>query len=821
MVNKEPVVVTGVSYGKCRLMASSESYDCADLGHREKLTTRTLWRPALMAFGIAFAAILLQLVQTRIYGVVFWNHLVYFIISIALLGYGISGTWLAFGPQTRLSRLLTLRNAALGFVISTLVSCLIMPHVSISQADLLQSEMQILRLVVTYSVAVLPYFFSGWLLGSIYRDYAEKIHFLYFVDLIGAGAGCLTFLFLIHIIGAINCVVLVCAVVAATVLTRGLNRPKNLVVLAAVAALLVPITVFDSQIDRAIVPERTKAFSHLFADLEEGDGRVWESSEWNVLGRVDVTSFKKNPSIKHIFLDGAGRARMVANPTFPPPAFSPDEEEFAPLTEPLHRPKDVLVVGAGGGRQVWSALRSGAEHIDAVELNPATVRLVSEDYREFNNGLFHRPEVSLFNEEGRSFIRRCDSKYDLLEIAADTLSISNGGAYLLSENYLYTVEAVKDYLAHLNPGGMLRMQRWDTPAESRRLFTVVLEALYETGVEDPNGCLVALSASNWILLVVRMAPFTDEEVDKIMNPMMRFGAVLYNPLREGAQIETASQRWFTDYAQARGSGDHEKVLADYYFDVTPVRDDSPFFFNTERIRHVGDVFQENEGNDLVRGHWASLVLISLLVFTGVAVLLFMGLPLIRQGTCRNVPRFWAWLVYFSCLGLSFIFIEISLMQRFALLLGHPGRSIALVLGALLFSAGIGSQLYEKLKLRMGPMLVLLVLAILSAAYIYPIVVNLILPLPLWARGCWTVALVAPLGFLMGMPFPAGIKLVSLHGKDAVPWMWGVNGGMTVLGSLAAIILAISVGFTAVFWVAAIGYLLALTLYTRMLHGTAP
>lgn len=207
---------------------------------------------------------------------------------------------------------------------------------------------------------------------------------------------------------------------------------------------------------------------------------------------------------------------------------------------------------------------------------------------------------------------------------------------------------------------------------------------------------------------------------------------------------------------------------------------------------------------------------SLLFWLTVAVILFMFLPLLRRGRAR-IPRFGSWLVYFTCLGISFIFVEIALMQRFALLLGHPARSLAMVLAALLLFAGLGSYFRGVFRIPLHVGISLAVVAILVAALGYPAIVHAILGWPLWQRGLMTVLLVAPLGFFMGMPFPEGIRRVAQHGKDAVPWMWGVNGGATVLGSVLAIILAMAANFTTVFVIAACGYVIALVFYqTRLL-----
>ncbi|MFA6244351.1 MAG: hypothetical protein WC655_25635, partial [Candidatus Hydrogenedentales bacterium] len=268
------------------------------------------------------------------------------------------------------------------------------------------------------------------------------------------------------------------------------------------------------------------------------------------------------------------------------------------------------------------------------------------------------------------------------------------------------------------------------------------------------------------------------------------------------------------FLEARADGAQDSYFASLEYDISPVYDDSPFFFHFDKPRNLLNVIGDQNVGVFIRGHWPSFTLFSLLVFTLVAVAVFMMAPLAYRGG-KKVRHFKTWLVYFSCLGISFIFIEISLMQRFALLLGHPSRSLALVLAALLISAGIGSQVRHMLKLNLGACFFVLVGFILAAAFVYPYVVGALLGQSLLVRGLATVLLVVPLGFMLGMPFPSGLRRVSEASVEAVPWMWAVNGGTTVLGSILAIVLAIWFSFTVVLAIAAAGYLLAWAVTARL------
>lgn len=778
-------------------------------------------RPIAIAFNTSLAVLLLQLAQTRILGVVFWNHLVYFIISIALLGFGIAGTWLAFGSDSWLARKLTMERAATGLLVTAIVSSFLVPQLSVSIASLFSGFGQIVQLIIAYTAATFPYFFAGWILGTLFRDHAEDISTLYFADLIGAALGCAIFLVGIGYLGAPRLVVLACLFAALPTLWPTGGGRRRIVTGAVLAVSLAALFAAGGPITRAIQPEPQKNMNLDYAGLAADDERIIEYTEWNALARIDIVTTLKNPGSKWIYIDGGARTKLVVGPPKTPTRFDPAKHDLTYSRTPyfFHRdPERVLVIGAGGGIDVWYALRAGAKRIDAVEINSTTADIGLRRYRGVNKDLFHRKGVRLIIEDGRSFARRTDHLYDVIMIhAIDTFAALNAGAYMLSENYLYTVEGIADYLNRLKPGGTLTITRWAMLSEATRLFTTTLESLRSIGVDKPEKHVIVLdsralgaktdTADHWVVLLARRTPFSSAEITQIRQHYAKHGDRLVYP------IEVGPRRYITkalhDYARLFTMGRTHLFFAQFPYDVTPVYDDDPFFFHYEKWRDVLNVFSEKGLATWIRGNWPTFTLLSLSAFAVVAVALFIFAPLAgRRGRAR-FPGFGLWIVYFASLGVSFIFVEIALMQRFALLLGHPSRSLALVLATLLFTAGLGSRAAPRFARRMPAVLAILGGLILAAAYLYPVLGHAALYLPLWMRGALAVALVAPLGFLMGTAFPTGIRLVSHHGERAVPWMWGVNGGTTVLGSLLAIIIAMSANFTTVLVLAALGYAMAM------------
>jgi len=776
--------------------------------------TDTLLFPLITVFCIACATLLLQIIQTRVYAVVFWNHVVYLIISMALLGFGISGTWLAFGKDTWIARRLTFPVAAGLFVITTILSGLWVPQWDTSLGHIFSSQKHLFRLLATYASSIMPYFFVGWMLGVIYRDNARRIHVLYFADLAGASIGCFLAILLIRPLGAINLILLTTAMVAVPVFVHETLRRKVMVIpFACLLLLIIGHSLYSRTIDRQILPDRTKGFFALYEDLGPDSGKTVELSRWSILSRTDVVSTEK-PRHKRIFIDGAACTGMVLNPSEDPPPYDPEKEALIPHRTPYRLDRnfdDVLVIGSGGGADVWNALRAGARRVDAVEINPTTCAIVQNEYREANNNLFFRPGVTLYNSEGRSFVRSTDAQYDVIMInAIDTFAALSSGAYMLSENYLYTVDAILDYLDRLKPEGMLCITRWDYAGETPRLFAIMLEALYERGYAEPEKHVVSASRDFWTAVMISPNAFSEEEIARLKDDAANHEAAYYYPLPATEQ-STPFQKDLNAYAEARRTGMQEAFFSQYNYNIRPVYDDSPFFFHYEKLTNLMAVLREKGLPDFVRGHWPSFMLTLLLILLSAALFVFIFLPLMVRGRSK-MRGFARWLLYFCLLGFSFIFVEICLMQRFSLLLGSPARSLAWVLAALLLSAGVGSYLRDKWSIPLEVALAMLAIILLVVAFYYPLLVRGLLGYPSWMRQAMTVLLVVPAGFFMGMPFPSGLRLVSEKSADAVPWMWGVNGGATVLGSVLAIFLAIHIGFTAVLLTAAAGYCGALLLY---------
>jgi hypothetical protein len=495
------------------------------------------------------------------------------------------------------------------------------------------------------------------------------------------------------------------------------------------------------------------------------------------------------------------------------------------------RPEEALVIGVGGGVDIVAARAMGARHITGVEINQATVDLVQGPYRN----VVKWPDwdgVSLNCAEGRHFVKSTNQRYDTIVMnGIDTFSALSSGAYVLSENHLYTVEAFEDYLHCLKPGGAMSISRWlfKQPRESLRLTNLYLNAAKRAGVADPAKSILHVAypgpgphdAFRWCTTIIKKEPFTPEQVRAVLDvvraqpdmAMITIPDVF--PKEEQAALEAEFYAHDAEYMKPARTAFHRLIRSrnaaeraafedEYCYNIAPVYDDRPFFFEYHKI------FESATGEDAnrfdLRGTMVHYTLFFLLAVTTVAAFLAMVVPLYRfEREGLRVRGVWSLLGFFSSLGVGFMFVELGLTQRLNIYLGHPMYSLSVVLAGLLLSTGVGSFLSDRAGLSAGRALAVGMVGTALAVLAWLFVMNRVIPAtlaqPQAVRLAITLASIMPVGLLMGIPFATGLR--SLHGAQSrfVPWVWGINGLTSVMASVLAIILAMRVGFQ---WVVLLG-----------------
>ncbi|HZE56761.1 MAG TPA: hypothetical protein VE031_02795 [Chthoniobacterales bacterium] len=794
-------------------------------------------RHYLGIFLLSLATLLLELSLTRVLSVALWYHFGFLVISTALLGFGTSGVVLAL--WRRLRELASLDHAlallALLFGVLTVLCFWLMQRIPFDPFSLFSDKRQLAFMPLYYIVISLPFFCSGLALALLFTRGGPRVNRLYAFDLVGAGVGCGALALVMPAFGGSGSVLLAAALglMAATIFGfRSANKIAVLAVLLAIgcfalaffAGRILPISITPNK--------RTPPEPPIY-------------TAWNTFSKIDVFEFKALPQAPA----GRGARRFIFDAGTAGTGMTdlrPNVRQVLPQLEGHHdftsniayigktRPS-VLIIGSGGGGQVLDALHYGVEKVIAVEINPIINEVITNRMRDYWGDLYQQSEVEVVTEEGRSFVRRSKEQYDAI-ISVHTISNAAiaSGALSLAENYVLTKEAFEDYLDHLKPDGVLYFTRPE--AQIPRLFSTGREALAARGITDfkphffaycnpPERQVVApgpnrLSFSAGFLM--KKSPFTTPEIDAI-EKILKVGQEPATPDNQTTEVRYRPNEPGSDsiYERLLTAPDLGAVYASETAQIEPATDDRPFFNQHTRWSSINrktfqDIFTQNRGGRMALEDRpvAEVTLIVLLAQSVVIAAVLILLPLLkfsRQGL--SVPNRGSFLIYFAGLGLGFIMIEIALLQRFTLFLGQPVYTFAVVLAALLIFTGIGAALSDRFGAAVRKSLRLIVplilLALVLTAFLTPYIFNMALGWSLPSRVGISVLILAPLGILLGMPFPSGLRIVGQEAPALVPWAWGVNGFFTVIGTVAALILGMAFGFKAVLVIAALCYLGAL------------
>jgi spermidine synthase len=518
-------------------------------------------------------------------------------------------------------------------------------------------------------------------------------------------------------------------------------------------------------------------------------------------------------------------------------AHTDEREKLAYLDQvtsalPYHikKPEKILILGAGGGAEVLQANYHGAGHIDAVELNPQIVDLVRKKYRAFAGELYTAANVDVHITEARGFVSGSNERYDLIQIALlDSFGASAAGLYSLSENYLYTVQALQEYLAHLSPGGMLAISRWIKlpPRDTLKLFATAVEALRQSGIDEPEQRLVLIRGWQTSTLLIKNDPFREKEIHSIKKfcEARSFDTDYYPgiTLAETNHYNVLAEPYFFQGAQALLSDEAETYLQNYKFILQPASDDQPYFFHFFKWGVLKEILALRGQGGMPLLEWGYLILIATLIQALIASLVLILLPLwlsrrLLNNKTENISRSRI-SGYFFALGLAFLFIEIAFIQKFILFLHHPLYATAMVLAGFLLFAGLGSAWSQRYansrsyKIGVNAAVTGIILVGLLYLLVLGPLFSMLNWLPTFVKVVISAFLIAPLAFCMGMPFPLGMARLGKTAPAFIPWVWGVNGCASVLSAVMATILAIHFGFTVVVILALMLYGMAMLVFS--------
>jgi spermidine synthase len=774
-----------------------------------------------LAVGLMSAAALAyEILLMRLLSIIQWHHFAYMIISLALLGYGVSGTLLTLIKGLvphRFPTLFALNAAAFAL---TAPGCFeLAQRAPFNGLELLWDPSQALGLVSLYLLLSLPFVFAANCIGLTFMGLQARIPRLYQWDLCGAGAGALAVMAALNLISPQACLWLIAALglVSASLVSAG-DRPRTWILAGSVgAALLVLWSVAGPKLKITPYKGLPKALQVVGARIV-----VQRSSPLGLLSVLEspqvplryapglsLAATQEPPAQLGVFTDADAMSVITRFDGKLPPLAYLDQLSSALPYHLLDHPQ-VLILGAGGGMDVLQALYHDASHTDAVELNPQMVELMRSQFAPYAGELYRHPKVSLHTAEARAYLARDSHRHDLIQISMlDSFAAAGAGTHALNENYLYTVEALEAMLAHLREGGYLAITRWLKlpPRDAPKLFATALEALRRSGVERPELQLTLIRSWQTTTLLVKRGRLsaTDIEALRAFCRERWFDTAYFPDIRprEANRYNVLREPIFFETAAALASDEGERLIRDYKFNLTPATDERPYFFHFFRWKSLSELLALREQGSQVLLDAGYFILIATLLQAVPLSALLVLLPLALLGRRRIRSRgTGAAGIYFVALGLAFLFLEIAFIQRFIVFIGHPLYTVATVLSGFLVFAGLGSALSPRLqgRFRARPQRAVdsavAAIGVISLGYLFglPALFALAMALPTAVKIVITLVLIAPLALCMGMPFPLGLARLAQGSPDFIPWAWGINGCASVLSVLLASLLAIHFGF---------------------------
>ncbi len=791
------------------------------------ITSSDTWDRALLAVIAlsSFAALLLELALTRLFSVVLFYHFAFLAISIALLGLG-AGAVFAHLKKRWLARFETRGLLAWLCAMNALIVPVVLMVVLHTPISLLLSKANFLRLIAIYVASTVPFFTTGLQFSLVFARGGANIAPLYAADLVGGALACLAVVPLLDWLGGPNTVLFtgVCMAVAGTVSAASDRARKS----AAACAVFLLILIATNHAG--------KLFDIVYAKGTFRDASGVEFAGWNAISRVEVD---RRADLKTIVIDADASTDMV---NVDPKRWQGTEwgehlMSAAPALANVLRPHgDYAIIGPGGGVDVVRALAAGSPSVTGIEINPIIANTIMRGrYADYVYHLYERPDVHIHVTDGRSFVRNANQQFDVVQMTlVDTWASTAAGAFALSENSLYTVEAFREYFEHLKPDGMIAITRWEfqEPREALRVVSVAMQALHELGVANTtaNFTVVSDGALNQngisVVVLAKRTPFTMEEQGRVRKHVAANSRLflLYSP----SDMDVVTVSGHEDHYPANSDSftqliqlnDPQRFAARYPYDVSPVTDNAPFFFFNLKLGQILHQKSLRHGIDW-KVNLGVAVLGMVLVISLVAVLAFLVVPLLLRGRRQlRQPR----LFYFVAIGLGYILVEIAFIQRFVLFLGHPTYALTVVVFLLLLSSGAGSMFSRWWRVETSRIwLPLLSIAAVLLLYviILPGLLDRLVGLPFAAKLLVSAGLLVPLGFAMGMPFPTGLRALAANpvpefpavqnagpGENLVEWAWGINAASSVLGSVVGIIIAIYFGLNVTLACGAMAYLLA-------------
>ncbi len=791
-------------------------------------------------FLISSATLCLEISLTRYFSITQQYHFAFLVISIAFLGYGASGSFLAFFKAFGFVKQNTfLSTTSLLYALSIPLSFILSNAIPFDFIKLSWDKNQLSFILLYYLLLSLPFFFAGLTISFAITRASRFVNRIYFSDLLGAGTGALLPLFIFLLKGDRGVILSISllALSASFLFSKGRPVIFKLLLVFLIAAEIVLFFLSPSWLGFKI-----SSFKPLPLALKYPHAKHILTA-WNAISRVDVLDSpavryapglsllysKKLPPQLGLSLDGGDLSALTEftdpkEPSLEFLSFLPSSLAYTFLENPR-----TLILDPKGGIDVLSAFAFNAPQITVVDSNPLLVKLLREDLTQFCGNLYLRKNIDVVSAYSRSFLRREKTSYDLVVFPlTDIFGASGTGLFGFSENYLYTVDSFVHILDRLTEDGMVSLSFYllPPPRQEARILATWIEAL-EKKKMDPASRIIAIRSWGTISFFIKKSPFTRAEIQKLKDFVEKrlFDLVYYPGIRiEEVNIHNKFEKpFYYNLSLQLLSPQHRKILyKTYLFRIQPVTDNRPFFYNFFKLKKLGETYKTlgQKWLPFLQGEFLVAVL---LVQSVIIAFVFILLPCFPFRRTRRIMFSSPVFFYFALIGMAFMFVEITFVQKFILFLGHPLFSVSIIIFSLLTSSGLGSFfskkiLGESLKKDLRISLLLCAALIVFSLLVIPLFYKICVGFHLIPKMVSMFFIIFPLGFLMGFPFPTGIRLLAEHKKNLIPWAWATNAFSSVINSVFALMVAFWGGYNSVLILAAAGYLLALLFLDFSNHG---
>jgi Spermine/spermidine synthase domain len=836
-------------------------------------------------FLVSVCVLAFEIEVMRVFSVASWSNFGAMVISIALLGFGLAGTLLTFlSARVRRKPDLWLVFSSFALGPSMAVAHVLAQLVPFNPVLIASDPAQLAWIGAYYAIYSVPFFAGGLFIGVAFTALASQTHKLYFWNMLGSGLGGLFILALMYalppaaliypLVGLGAVPALLCCVWWSPVEGRFHLRSQEAVLFSLLTGLCFLLLAHYGAL--SVSDFKPISYARKYPDAAlvysgsspRGEMEVYSSSYFHFApGLSDNASLAAGPMPQNAFLglftDGNGPVGIMRK-------LGPEEDrylDFLPMAAPyllMAQPK-VLILRLGGGAGVHTALHEGAREIRVVEPDADLIHMLKDVpyFRAYTGGMLQDPRVKVTSGEARAFAGTTREKFDLVEIGlVDSIGLSQAGGYSVEENYLYTVEAIRDYLRCLAPDGILSITVWDRlnpPRNVPKLLASVAEAIRGDYEESPQKRVFAFNLLlSTATVLVKKSDFLPQETALLRDfcRRMSFDVDYYPGMTESPEsLDSMLQGYASTYAPhgPRGPGgrapgkaeapenlrpgdfyglclqefaafrQHE-LFSRYFFDIRPATDDRPYYSGYIKPRTIPLLLKRLGG---ISEEWGYLLLLGTLLQSLLFALVVIALPFIfrRRELFAGRPGTVSIILYYGCLGLGYMMAEIFLIQRFAFFLADPVYANAVVITALLVSSGTGSLLSGRTAVPRTTVVrsatAALLVLILACFIGLPLLLRALLGLPLAVKALAAVIIVAPLGLCMGVQFPAGLSALSENRREILPWAWGMNGALSVTGSVLTRVISVSAGFTVVLACVAGLYAAAGLLYRANEEGRLP